>query len=228
MDLGYIAGFCDGDGSIFISKCNHGFQLIAKITQCNIAILERLNKEVFNYRGGITTDRRDKYNNEPASNLCFSGKHTSSLLTIMSKHGVIKEYQANVAFDFLADTRRCKEKEDLYLKMKEANADKSSYPKKYERITDGYIAGLFDAEGNVYDAISKNGKHAYYVKITQKCDPGVITAIKNYLGFGKISKSESYRIRFYSKSDIIAFHNIVDKYIIIKKQELNTLVQKLM
>jgi hypothetical protein len=148
----------------------------------------------------------------------------------MSKHGIIKEYQANLAFKFLADTRKCREKEDLYIKMKAANADKSTYPKNYDRITDAYIAGLFDAEGNVYSAIceKKNDRHVYYVKITQKCDPGLIAAIRDYLGFGRISKSEPYRIRFFSKQDIIAFHNVVDKYIIIKKEELNSLVRHFM
>ena len=59
------------------------------------------------------------------------------------------------------------EKESLFKTMK-LNANKQSYRKDYSRINEAYIAGLFDAEGNVYCAFKDKLK--YYVKITQKSD----------------------------------------------------------
>ena len=86
-----------------------------------------------------------------------------------------------------------------------------------------YIAGLFDAEGNVYNEIIK-GKHRYYVKITQKCDPVLISNIQTYLGFGKIAPSEPYRIVFHSRNDIISFWKIVQPYVWIKKDKFIALL----
>jgi len=105
------------------------------------------------------------------------------------------------------------------------NKDKNSYEKDYSKINDAYIAGLLDAEGNIY--YSKTNKVRYYVKITQKCDPVLVNHIKTYLGYGQISPSEIFRIRFSSRQTVKDLWDRIKRHLIIKKDKYVDLLQKL-
>jgi hypothetical protein len=109
--------------------------------------------------------------------------------------------------------------------MKSMNADKSSYEKDYSKVNFAYIAGLLDAEGNVYINTQKRSKS--YVKITQKCDPMLIRTIQQCLGFGSIPPSEDYRIRFSKKNDILKLWDLLKGHLIVKKAKFEQLVQLL-
>lgn len=221
----YIAGFCDGDGSICIGKCNSGYQLKLEFTQCNKNFLELLNS-YFDNIGKIYKDNREhKYKTECAHQLRFCGHNSTELLLIMKNYGIVKAEQASLALEFLElinKHNKTEEKEQLCLKMKELNKDKSSYIKSYDNISDAYIAGLFDAEGNVY--IKEEPKFKHYIQITQKCDPVLISKIKTYLSYGNIYKSEPFRLRFYSKLHTNNFYNIVKDFSLIKLEKLEYLV----
>lgn len=219
MDSSYIAGFFDGDGTVCIGKCRGGFQLKVELTQCN----EEFTKYLANmYDAKIYFDTRlSKYNNETACSLRLCGLQAIPVLILVSKYGVVKQPQAVIALEYLSMARQrglYNKREEYYMKLKEMNTDKTSYDKDYSTISNGYIAGLFDAEGNVYNAII-NGKHRYYVKITQKCDPVLISNIQKYLGFGKIAPSEPYRLVFHSRNDIINFWKVINPYVYIKKDQ---------
>ena len=99
---------------------------------------------------------------------------------------------------------------------------KTTYTKPYDRINDAYIAGLFDAEGNIYIGWAKKLK--CYVKITQKGCPDILKKIQSYLGFGHIQPSEEYRIRFYSKADVTEFYKRVKPFSKIKLKKLEELL----
>lgn len=226
----YIAGFCDGDGTICIGRCNGGFQLKVEFTQCNIKFIHRLN-EVLGGDGKIYVDsRNDKYNNENACGLRFCGKKAVNLLTIMQDYAIIKSNQATLALSFINYINQpgtYEIKNEICEKMKQMNADKSTYDKPYNRICDAYIAGLFDAEGNIYFK-EENGKvKKYYVKITQKCDPLLILHMQTYLAFGKISPCEPFRLRFMSKADIRLFCAKIEDFSIIKLERLLYLTKRL-
>jgi len=109
--------------------------------------------------------------------------------------------------------------------MKILNKNKESYDKDYSKITNAYIAGIFDAEGNVY--LNDTKRLRFYVKITQKCDPLLIEKIKEFLKFGNIYPSENYRIRFESKINVIKFYEIVKDFINIKKEKFEILINRL-
>ena len=225
----YIAGFADGDASICIGKCKGGFQLKIEFTQCNKLFLQNINS-YFDDQGKIYTDSRvSKYKNEQASSLRFCGGKSLPLLKIMIDKAIIKAEQAKYAIDYLQIVNKqnmYNEKEIFYNKMKQLNADKSSYEKNYANINFPYIAGLFDAEGNVYS--NDTGKRfKYYVKITQKSDPNLLVNIQDYLKYGNISKSENFRLRFHSKANIIKFNSDISTFCIIKKTQLTSLVEKL-
>lgn len=229
MDKSYIAGMIDGDGSICIGKCRNGFQLKIEITQCNLDFLNKFNDN-FNNNGIIYYDKRDgKYINENARQLRFAGIKGLDILNIQKDYGIIKVPQALIGLEYLdiANKNNMYEKrEELYNKNKSMNKDKSSYEKDYSRINEAYIAGLLDAEGNIYYS-NKNNKKNYHVKITQKSDPQLILHIKEYLTFGQISPSEPYRIRFASKKNIINLWNLIKDYLIVKKEKYNNLINEL-
>lgn len=225
MNSSYIAGFCDGDGSIHIGKCNSGYQLKVEFTQCNMIFIKALNGH-FDNNGKIYTDSRTKYVGEQASSLRFCGHKAKGILHLMAEHAIIKAPQARLAIGFLDLINKPnmqEKKEAYYQRMKSMNNDKMSYEKDYSKINNAYIAGLFDAEGNVY--ISKmTSKFRYYVKITQKSDAVLISEIRKYLQFGNISASEPYRIRFMSKQNVNNFHNVVKETCVMKLEKLQELV----
>ena len=217
MNINYVAGFFDGDGSICIGKCRGGFQLKAEITQCKESFIHDLLNE---YGGKVYVDaRKHKYNDEQAFTLRLCGNDAMLLLQLLQSSAVIKAQQASLAIEYLThygikklyDTRQV-----FYDRMKQMNNDKSSYEKLYLNICDAYIAGIFDAEGNVYYKTNNSGKKKYYVKITQKCDPNLCIKIQEYLGFGNIPPSEPYRLKFESKENIKNFWIRVKPFIRVK------------
>jgi hypothetical protein len=228
MDKSYIAGMFDGDGSILIAKIPLGFQLKVELSQCDKSYLEGINQH-FDNTGSLYEDTRsDKYVGENCWKLRFTGEACTHVLDLMKHYSIIKYKQAELALEYLQLQHKqgmYEERESIYQKMKNFNKFKL-YTKPYERLNNAYISGLFDAEGNVY--IGDGNKFKYYVKITQKCDEELISKMKDYLGFGRISPSEKYRLRFFSKADIFAFHSVVEDTNKIKIFKLLELMQKLL
>jgi hypothetical protein len=222
MNKSYLAGMFDGDGSIVIGRIVKGFQIKVELTQCNREFIENVNS-FFNNAGKIYDDSRsEKYKDEDAVQLRFTGCAAIPVLELMRENAVIKCKQAELGLKYLSiqgQQHMYTEREQIYLQMKALNAHKE-YIKPYERVNNAYISGLFDAEGNVYSAINNKNKKKYYVKITQKCDPELIRQIQLFLGFGKISPCEPYRLRFFSKADIFAFHSIIEDTNVMKIYKL--------
>ncbi len=222
----YIAGMFDGDGSIVMTMVGGAYksvQLKAELTQCNAEFLDMVRARFGT--GVIYKDKRvHKYRKETSACLRFVGAHARSLLDIVAKRGIIKAEQAKLALEFLSLPRgACGEKTAALLRMRELNADKTAYDKDYTRMTDAYVAGLFDAEGNVYQSgTGTTSKLKLYVKITQKSDPELLHKIAQHLGYGRVV--EQYRFKMYSHSDVLAFWHTVSPHVHIKKQVLDTLV----
>ena len=210
MNTSYLAGLFDGDGSIFIAKITNGYQIKVELSQCSLTFIQMVNNSL-NNKGSIYEDKRhDKYTTETNWKLRFFGEVASEILDIMNKHAIIKQPQAALAIQYLLlqnKQNKNAEREKFYIAMKALNADKT-YTKPFDRVNNEYISGLFDAEGNVY--INHKNKKKYYVKITQKTDTQLLVEIQKFLGFGKISKSEPERLRFFSKSDVFAFHEVIE------------------
>ncbi len=226
MDRSYLAGFCDGDGTICIGKCRGGFQCKLEFTQCHKAFIDKL--ETY-YGGRVYVDtRHDKYSNENALQLRFCGNSAVPILNIMKEHAVIKKKQAEMALEYLSMYRQRDKfdmREQIFHEMKALNANKQSYTKNYSVINYAYIAGLFDAEGNVYNSVVKN-KQRYYVKITQKADPLLLKHIQTFLNFGKIPPSEPHRLVFHSKKDIVLLWTHIGSYLVVKRERYKQLIDQ--
>jgi hypothetical protein len=210
MDVSYLAGLFDGDGSIFIAKVVTGYQIKVELSQCNFDFIKKVNNSL-NNKGKIYEDKRhDKYTLETNWKLRFFGDAASEILHIMNQHAIIKQPQAALGIQYLLlqnKQNKNTERETIYIAMKALNANKT-YTKPFDRVNNAYISGLFDAEGNVY--INQNNNNKFYVKITQRTDIQLLIKIQDFLGYGKISKSEPDRLRFYSKADVFAFYSVIE------------------
>lgn len=164
--------------------------------------------------------------NESAFALRICGKKSQPILELMNDFAIIKAEQAKLALEYIPLIKKHgkhTEREIIYNKMRKLNQDKSVYYKDYSRITNSYISGIFDAEGNVHINLIKTNKS--YVKITQKSDPELLVKIKDFIGFGNINSKENYRLRFY-KDNIIKFYQIVKPYIKIKNSVYDILLNQ--
>lgn len=229
MHAPYIAGFFDGDGTIYICRTGRhptaGYVLKAEVSQCNRRFLEMLNARLGGV-GKLYEDKRShKYAGENNFSLRFCGRAARDVLCLVRDHGIIKAEQARLGLQFLDTSKDAKE--DIRVRMRALNRDKSSYSKPYDRMCDAYIAGLFDAEGNVYVGAPKtptSTSRRVYVKITQKSDPGVLQAVSQHLGVGKVV--EGCRWKIYSKAHIRVFATAVGDHVRIKGAKLTDVASK--
>lgn len=215
----YIAGFVDGDGSIYITKLARGFQLMVDICQCNAQLLGILNT-YFSSKGSIYLDSRaEKYLTESASKLRFCGKETIPILELMRERGIVKAEQAKLALQFVPLIKRhncTTQKDDICVQMAALNKDKSTYVKPYDRLCNAYISGLYDAEGCVSYQQVKGTKMKFYIKITQKSDPRLLKEIQAFLGYGKVPASEAHNLKFENYAAIRKLHDVVKDFSRIK------------
>ena len=170
--------------------------------------------------------RVEKYRNECAGSLRFTGVKAISLLNLMEEYAIIKAPQAKIALEFLelGSVSNPELRAEYHQIMGGMNKDKLSYVKDYSKVNNAYIAGLLDAEGNVHFQNAPGKTRAYYVKITQKSVPEIIEVMQVYLGFGRIDKSEPYRLRFSNKIDIIALWERVSPFLVVKKSQYQVLI----
>lgn len=214
----YLAGIMDGDGSFVISKNGKSYSLKIEFSQCN----EALDKALMEYFPKKYKDKRsDKYISGACYQYRVCGVKCEKLLTSLFSRSIIKFPQVLLASEYIKTMGRKsspEQKKYFYETMKSLNNDKS-YRKNYKRINIEYIAGFFDAEGCIH-----NSEHTHYLQFVQKCDPMILTQIISFLGIGKIDKYENFRMRIHRKSEIIEFNKIIGPHLIIKKNQLQKLV----
>ena len=203
----YISGFIDGDGCIFIRKIKDGYQSGFTITQCRTNILQIIR---YHFGGTITTstkrndktinimDENDtffhKYNVRNQYNLIIRGNEYKILLEYLQNTLIIKEPQYQCLYEF-SKSSTPQEKEELYIKCKQLNAEHNLSSQYLVRLNIEYISGLFDAEGCVY--INKNNHNKFYLSISQKGHPVILNEIIHFIGYGNIN-SHKY-IKFHTK-----------------------------
>jgi hypothetical protein len=222
----YIAGFIDGDGSIFIRKITDGYQSGFLLTQCRTNILQIIR---YHFGGSITSSSNrnnktinlmdetneyyHKHNIRNQFNLLIRNNEYQILLDYLQNYFIIKEnqYQYLRQFSKLANLQnQNEEKEKLYLKCSEVNKKCNLDESYLIRLNNQYIAGLFDAEGCIYiDKINSN----YFISIAQKNHTKILDEIVKFLGFGKV---ETYDFKIYKRCDCLQFIQLVKPYLIVK------------
>ena len=175
----YIAGFIDGDGTIFIRKIKDGYQSGISISQSRTNILQILQ---YHYGGTITKPSElynedifnedgyyDKNNKRNSYTLIFRSNEYKYLLNDIKNHIILKKIQIDTLNDFsilVNKTELNDEKEKLYklCSYKNENKELESYDNSKMNIQ--YIQGLFDAEGHIFVCPKKINNE---LRFTKRC-----------------------------------------------------------
>jgi len=202
----YIAGFIDGDGTIFIRKIKDGYQSGISITQSRTNILQILQ---YHYGGTIVAPCKiiseniinkdgyyDKYNKRNSYALIIRSNEYKYLLHYIIDKIILKKDQIDALLSFEKIVNKIdykEEKETLCNMCLNLNKSKDLFNYDYSQLNIEYIQGIFDAEGHIFVSYKKDDVNqikfskGVYMKITQKNHPQIIKEIYNFLGFGKTS-----------------------------------------
>lgn len=251
LDPSYLAGFIDGDGSIYV--CDN-LSLQITITQCEYNVLLIINNHfnnignIYSYdkkNNKILTDVDDddqlpkddiekinkKFGQRNIYNLRFTGLCCKPVLEYIKDFIVIKHKQCKYALEYTSYIRKKRTDKKIETKdiIKSLN-NNTTKQLKCNRINETYICGLFDAEGCVradgYNTLkSYNGS----IKISQLKYPDVLHCVNDYLdNIGRIKKDkingverESYFIAQYSRMRQFLLKN--SKYLIVKRIQLEAM-----
>ena len=223
MNDAYIAGVFDGDGSVNVTIVRAGTRVgyvaKAEISQCNREFLEKMNA-VFDHAGVVYADPRSaKYNRETNYSLRFVGKKARAILHLVERHAILKAEQARLVLGMLdlprlghGDAKEC-----IRARVSELNAHVPS-TKPFERMCDAYIAGLFDAEGNVYIGPGRRR----YVKITQVSEPDILGHVQAHVECGHV---DATTWKAYSSRNIEDFVRRVLPFAFLKHKILASLLK---
>lgn len=212
----YIAGFIDGDGSISIFKIKDGYNPRISISQCRTNILSIM---VHHFGGFVQLTRNENGKNRTQFNYINRGESLKFLVNYIKDHIIIKKLQIDNLFNFLPYINKCncKEiKEELCQIVINANKTKIPVEISSTQLNNYYLAGIFDAEGCIVIGTRPNGMFTKgpTVKITQKNNPNILVAIRDFLGYGKVS---GVNWIFYGNKDDICYdfiERIIDKTIV--------------
>jgi len=244
----YIAGFIDGDGTIFIRKINDGYQSGISLSQSRTNILQILQ---YHYGGTIIKPTEiytenifnedgyyDKNNKRNSYTLIIRSNEYKYILKDICNHIILKKNQIGVLLEFSQIANKIdknSEKDKLFNICSTINKTKLLEYYDYSKINIEYIQGLFDAEGHIfltYEKIDNKTRFTtgVYMKITQKNHPEIIDEIHNFLGFGKKSEYIYYVDTFEDCAKLVELlkPNLIVKYnqIIAFEEYLKTKLKK--
>ena len=233
----WLSGFFDGDGSIYIGKQEHPenprastqYTLFIHFTQKIRCVLEQILRY---YPGGtIYTDVRcltdeSRNNRSIVYNLRYSGYKTEYILKDLLSYSIIKFKQLQIGLQYIECMKSNNfeiSKEKYYSLLKELKQP-CHEGKPYERLCYEYIAGLFDAEGCVHSSKGESYGVGIYVKITQKQDVGVLQALIDYYGYGKVTE---YNYIIGDSVNIRRFLGSIYQYTQVKTEQIQAMFKML-
>lgn len=182
-NLETIAGFFDGDGSVYTASQSGGTCMSITFMQCDYNILLRY-RELFGgrlwKRVPVNTNHRTQYS------LRLSGWDAYDVLVKLRPYLRVKAYAADLAMKFMTDFYRtpdCAEKQELIRALAAENATEQRTVISRGSITAAYIAGILDAEGCCM---------LRSIQIAQKQDITVLEEIERFFGFGTVTNKVWY------------------------------------
>jgi len=129
--VAYIAGFFDGEGSIFISKGTHQYFLCVNISNTNLSILEDINK--ITGLGSVSESHDARKNSSKLFRIRFYCNEAKAFLEQVYPFLRIKKAQAELAIEFQSKmkngklTMRIGEKEDYKRKISSFSSRKGGF-----------------------------------------------------------------------------------------------------
>lgn len=213
LNLKWFAGFLDGDGSINVVDKKY---VRIEIGQCNPFPLFEI--ESF-FGGNLTVKDNSGINSRKIFNWSINCSNVERVVNSISKYVILESAHVKKSIDyFKAEDNDTRSKIATEIKSLSKSYDTGNY----DRINDEWIAGFFDAEGEVSLTNHNDGKNSKYsICITQKSCLQLLHDIKKYLGYGSVGNS---RLCIYSKDNIIDFITKIMPYVIGKKFQAQALL----
>lgn len=195
----YLAGFLDGDGHIGIqtptTKYRRPLPTVSASQSCSRSEPRELKFLKSNFAGGIHVIREATTTTRRMWNFKAHGVSVEDILLLISKHGIVKKPQADLALEYLAKDRANPKYYSEILSF--AKSCVKSVDIDPSRLTTPYLAGLFAAEGTV--GLHRNKDRPYLLEsgIAQASCPRLLHAIRERLGYGSVTHGQ---IRFSVKA----------------------------
>lgn len=217
MHPSYVAGFIDGDGSIYINQQKQGFCLQVQVTQSVLNILQEFLEQFGGNLYKSTVSKNENQRLHHGWRVC--GKKSKPIIDILLTNGVMKYEQAQIANEFMnLINKPNKTQEKLLLCTRLKNQYQHRTNSQYNRINIQYIAGLFDAEGCIHIRFDeKYNKFRWFVKLTQKSDTLILTKILEYMNI--IARYDNFAFVIERKDDCVNFVKALRDYLIVKQAQ---------
>lgn len=127
IQLGYLAGFVDGEGCLAICKRKHknkfgewiGYSAHVDLTNINKEVMEFI-KRILNISSKIY-DNPMKGNRRLAYRLRLNMTESKKLVTLLKDYLIVKREQAKVFLEFCDNSKDPIEREELWAKMATLN-----------------------------------------------------------------------------------------------------------
>ena len=222
----YLAGFFDGDGSVYVGK---DLILAISFDQDWFPILQKIQKK---YGGMYGPARKKNKNSKPTYPIRITGQSCKKILEDLKDHCIVKKEMILVALKYFDTINKYNSKDEKKALRKQL-ADMKTNIKNYTnidltRLNDNYVAGLFDAEGLVYAkpktgtkiVISKEPKiiekeiASFRLQITQSSCPTLIYAFVNHYKCGQATSKYN--------------NNIIDDWRITRSDEMKKITEILL
>lgn len=199
----WLAGFYDGDG------CTEYVNGIVRLSigQCNPYPLMAIYS---NYGGTMRVSKNTGDNSRMIYKWCLCGSYTQQFIDDVLPHCILERKKLGSAIT----------------NGEEVTSHVKLWNEQYEHLlNDEYIAGFFDAEGEIGLCLHSDGRNASYsVKITQKSQPDMLFAFLRYFGYGSVDK---IRFSIYKGENIKNFLSRMIPYFVVKKKQAQILMDYL-
>ena len=224
MNPSYLAGFIDGDGSIYVDQQKRGYSLQIKISQCNLDILKIIHKA---YGGKLYEAKvmRPGKNGRLEHALRICGKDTIPILNDIENTVIMKNEQVQLAKQFIqyiGKPNTGEYKKQICEKLKSEYVQRTN--QKYDRLNLAYIAGLFDAEGCVFCSWRPPTIFGYYIKITQKSDLHILNLINQFFNENARIDRSNAGLTFTGKERIEKILTDILPFLIVKKLQAELMI----
>lgn len=206
----WLAGFVDGDGSIDVIDNKY---LRVSICQCDPIVLLKIQQV---YGGSLSQKINSGTGSRHIYNLSLHCSNARKIIQDIANHVIIEKQKVDACLEYfkaydMADPEMISRALDQV-----ACKDKTS-GSCYERVCYAYIAGLFDAEGEVAIGMTEKQTAAKYaIKVTQQLDLKLLQHICNYIGFGNVNTA---RLSIYAKQHVEIFVYNVLPFTIVKRAQ---------
>lgn len=222
LTMQYVAGYLDGDGTITIRRetggRSSGFSgtIIVDADQCDPSVtLLLLNK----FGGRYECKTQKKENARHQHRWVLTGEKTVPFLKDILPHLILKKKRAELALEFWDKKNEPSTLDEDFLKIFEKNTamqkmDQLAFESSnIDRLTDSYVAGLFDAEGCV-NVCPGN----YALTIAQKMKKEILHALKNKYNLGRISYN-CWVVG--TREESLTFARIIQPLSVVKHRQLS-------